>query len=446
MRRFIFFILVLVSIQAYADDYYWQGSSGQYSGTGPSPSAAAQDYFDNFVDGTVTSCALAGSQNNQPYFRCDGTYTLVYEGKEYPRNTFFYAYRRGSSCPPGATYNAQTGECESDDECADLEGISRNFSRSGNAPDAFMFIGGGSYAYDQNICVSGCSATVGDAKCTVKLDGPYTCVGSSTFTGTKCTGGPGGADPDTSSDETDETEPLPPEQTNEFKPCTYTTGPGGVQTCVSENNQSNDGSCGTFNGVMVCNPAPEKTDQKIETTIQTTTKPDGSTETTKTDTLTVNNCVGANACTTTTTTNTTTTTTSPDGQTQSVTGECTGPNCPDKNGHPDGFGEGFGGCVGSNCGDGEDEKPFQGGELGEVKSFGESIDDFMTRAGDAPIIQSIGAIAFPTGGTCGFGAASTAIGTISLDGMCENSHWLDPLYPIFLAVWCLAAVRKFMEA
>src|SRR5690606_19342080 len=125
-----------------------------------------------------------------------------------------------------------------------------NFRRAGTAPDAFMFIGGGSYAYDQNICVAGCSATVGDAKCTVKLEGPYECVGTSTFTGTKCTGGPDGADPNTDSDETDDTEPPAPDQTDDYKPCIYTTGPGGVETCISEHNQSNDGSCGTMNGQL----------------------------------------------------------------------------------------------------------------------------------------------------------------------------------------------------
>lgn len=354
--------------------------------------------------------------------------------------------RSGDSCPnPDDVYNPETGSCDEPepDECAELEGQVRNFRRAGTAPDAFMFIGGGSYAYDQNICVSNCTASVADAKCTVKVDGPYVCVGTSTFTGTSCTGGPGGADPDTTSDETDETAPPEPEEITENKPCNYITSPGGVQTCISEQNDQKDGSCGTFNGQVVCNPDPQKTDKKIETTVKTVTNPDGSTTTTKTDTLTTNNCVGANACSTSTTTSTTTTVRNGNGDVQSVTGECKGAQCPDKNGNPDGDGDGFGDCVGDDCGDGEG---FKRAELGEVATFQESAEDFMERAGNAPIMQAVTGLAFPTGGSCSFGSASTPIGTISLDGMCDNAHWLDPLYPVFLAVWGFAAIRKFMEA
>lgn len=395
---------------------------------------------------------LSVTPYSETVMRCNYEYLTTYNDGSYG-DQYYQHYRdmkrSGDSCPnpETQTYNPETGECEGPepDECADLEGISRNFRRSGIAPDAFLVIIGNSYGHEQNICVNGCSATVFDANCTISIDGPYTCVGSSTFTGTSCTGGPGGADPDTSSDETDETEPPLPEQFEENKPCNYITAGDGVQTCISEQNQQNDGSCGTFNGELICNPEPEKTDKKIETTVETKTNPDGSTTTTKTDTLTTNHCVGANACSTTTTTITTTTNRNANGNVESVTGTCTGPQCPDKNTNPDGDGDGFGDCIGPMCGE-DEEDSFEGAELGEVKEFGESVEDFMDRARNAPIMQAISGIAFPSGGSCGFGAASTKIGTISLDGMCDNSHWLDPLYPIFLAAWCFAAIRKFMEA
>lgn len=441
MRRILFLFLMLSSVGAWAEDYYW---------THPYASTQYPSAVDACIAGyPVSPFAVHGltyfaarSSDDPGRIHCDGKRL---DGSI--ATGLFAVIRRGDSCPEGTEYNPETGACDEPepDECEELEGVTRNFRRSGTAPDAFMFIGGGAYAYDQNICVAGCSASVADAKCTVKLDGPYTCVGSSTFTGTQCTGGPGGADPDTSSDETDETAPPEPERTEENKPCIYTTGPGGVQTCISEQNQQNDGSCGTFNGAVVCNPAPSKTDKTIETTVQTTTNPDGSTTTTKTDTLTNNNCVGANACTTTTTTTTTTTKRNGNGDVESVSGSCTGPQCPDKDGNPDGDGDGFGDCIGPNCGQ-EDGGEFEGAELGEVKDFGESVDDFMERAGNAPIMQAVSGIAFPSGGSCSFGAASTPIGTISLDGICNNAHWLDPLYPIFLAVWCFAAIRVFMEA
>lgn len=436
MRHLLAFLLVLSSCSVLADDSHWvrrYSGSGNY-GTEEYPSAVAACIGEWPADSprTFSHVSIKGRDGY-----CQGV------NSSGGISTVITVYRLGS-CTDG-TLNPETGECESDDECADLEGVSRNFRRSGTAPDAFMFIGGNNYAYDQNICVNGCSATVADAQCTVKIDGPYVCVGSSTYTGASCTGGPGGADPDTSSDETDETDPPPPEKTEDYKPCIYSTSPGGAQTCISENNQSNDGSCGTFNGEVVCNPNPEKTEQTIETTVETTTNPDGSTTTTKTDTLTTNHCVGANACSTTTTTITTTTNRDADGNVESVSGICTGPQCPDKNTNPDGDGDGFGDCIGPMCGEGE-EGSFEGAELGEVKEFGESVEDFMDRARNAPIMQAISGIAFPSGGSCGFGAASTKIGVISLDGMCDNSHWLDPLYPIFLAAWCFAAIRKFMEA
>lgn len=460
MRRLLFLVLMLSCTLSVASPYQWQFSRPNFfSWCGPQPTfgstktAAIDDFTTTCVGTDGAKFVFVSVVLDTPT-----EYRVQYDwirgdGSNGGRHTLV-SRLVGDHCEnPDHVLNPETGACDSTDACQDRAGQQVSLSKSGKGPDAFMYItpDGSNYAVYGSACHDSCQVSTAGHRCLVRVSGDYSCKIDGIYTGDMCVQTPGQGNNDNIDpvvDGADDLELPPPEKTEDYIPCAYEVRPDGSRGCISQNIIEEEGlSCGISNGQMVCSPStPKKDDLKIETTITETTKPDGSTETTKTDTADYVTCVGAK-CTTSTTTSTTTTSKDGNGNTTSVSGSCTGPLCADKHGDPNGQGDGLGSCIGPNCSEGGgDGDGFEGGELGEVKEFGESVEDFMERVGEAPIMQALQGLAFPSGGSCGFGAASTPIGNISLDGMCTNSHWLDPLYPIFLAVWCFAAIRVFMEA
>lgn len=288
----------------------------------------------------------------------------------------YNARRNGDSCPAGYTWNSAQAYCKPDNNCLELVGQSFPFSKSGAGADDYVAysVDGKIGAAQQSGCFNQCVASTSDQKCVFKVSGAYYCKGTAYYTGENC--GTGGTSP-IEEDQSPE-KPLEPKTESTDKPCVFSADGAGSYICSAEKSTDTEGqNCGEVNGVKKCfDKAPTKDATKTDTKVTTTTNPDGSTSTTKTDTATTTKCDGVNKCTTSTTTKTTTTNKDGSGQTTSVTGSCSGPQCPSKNGNPDADGDGFGDCVGDNCAVG-------GGQDGEGLVSGESCDAPLACAGDA---------------------------------------------------------------
>ncbi len=415
----------------YAEDYYW--TSGYHVGTKfPSAQAACQAIKNDFTNADSVTAVLTAPSNAKCRLVTNGN---IYDGIE--------VIRAGSGCTLPSVLNPSTGSCEAPepDECEAKKDQSTTFTKSGRAPDSYAIVlPQGLLGPNQSACFSSCVVSTADQKCKVNKAGQYTCQGVAYYTGQKCTTGP-------EVDFTDSPKEPEPETITKDKPCQYIEQADGTLRCDSEKSTEKEGQhCGEVNGVKKCvDTKPTKNGIDIKTEVKTETKPDGSTTTTKTDTATHTTCSGINSCTSTTTTTTTTTEKDANGKTNSISGTCTGAACPDKNTNPDGDGDGFGDCATGDCSE-SGGGPLGSPELEEVSGFGESTDDFVNRVGASPIFTAIDGISLNGSGSCSMSSATTSIGKISADSFCDNSHWLDPLYYIFLAIHALAAVRVFLSA
>ncbi|MFI8610701.1 hypothetical protein ACIGFL_20665 [Pseudomonas sp. NPDC077649] len=234
----------------------------------------------------------------------------------------------------------------------------------------------------------------------------------------------------------------------ESEPCSYYADGEGMVSCSSLDYRGVPGEstdCGSVNGEWQCITAkkPTSTGAKIDTTVQTKANPDGTTTVTKTDVRTDVNCTGVNACQSVTTKTTNVTIKDGNGNTVSSSTDCTGAKCgTGKSGDGDGDGEGT--CI-VDC-DEDEGGEVAGPELDDVPGYGESVENFVSAVEGSPIMTAISGIGVSGSGSCNMGSTSTAIGTISLDYICQNSNWLNDLYYVFLAVWALAAVRVLMSA
>lgn len=332
--------LLLVSPSANAADYYWFIGDIQ----SPSPEQTIRAYIDSQWDSTFTYVIKSKSATQWRFnvARASGGYVAIDQG----------VTRAGDSCPSDTTFNVETGMCEGEPPslCESLSGTSFPFNKSGTAGDGYVSLSadGKFGGAQQSACYSGCVANTADQKCTTRVTGAYFCQGTGYYTGAEC--GSGGTS------EVEES-PVPdypePETFLEDKPCIPVANPDGSTTCTSEKSVEKEGQhCGTFNGERICSdsqPSKNKVDIKTDTSVKTNA--DGSKTTTKTDTATVTKCNGT-SCTTTTTTTKTTTNTDSAGNNTGTTGTCKGPDCPDKNGNPDGDGDGFGDCIGGECEEG----------------------------------------------------------------------------------------------
>ena len=118
------------------------------------------------------------------------------------------------------------------------------------------------------------------------------------------------------------------------------------------------------------------------------------------------------------------------------------------NGDGDGQGDGAGGPVGGAGCEGEACK-FQApeGYGDDIPSISQSLQRLYTDIGKSPIANAVSAIKFPTGGSCPQGSVTLFNTAITFDTHCDLWGQIAPiLSAVFLAFWCLLAVRVFLSA
>lgn len=389
MRILILFFLALATQSAKAADYYFKIEAG----------------FDNYLVGNIYSsvegactAVTQAMRTKYPNFLVNQKPPVFVSGVDY-RCVVNYAQaawaayedriisnvkRYGDSCPPDTTFNQSLGICEGD-PCLLKKDQDQPVSKSGIRGDSFVHCfkttdGKTLCSHATTACFNGCAVELpmgSGFKCTYDTAGQYRCSGSGYYSGTSCSSEVPSSDPDP-----DGTDPVPMEKTSD-EPCIYGTV-NGVTSCEQRNRLDSEGIFGgegtcTGDG---CSPAKDATskEDKIKTEISSETNSNGVTTTTKKDTKTQTKCTGTDTnCTTSTTTKTTTTKTDASGNTTSTTGTCSGPQC-ESNTNPDADGDGFGDCVGDDCGEGEDASSVAGESCGvELSCEGDAIQCAILR-------------------------------------------------------------------
>jgi hypothetical protein len=451
IRTLLFIFIFMFAGNASAAVYTWTLHSSHGDPTLYSSARAACDAYEDWVIALPrykTFTQLVPNRGTDPTPMLCRIYSASTPGGNAQLSHSILIFRSGTSCPPESTgYDLYEGTCIMPEPTACEADAGRTFpySKTGTWPDAFITVqqssGGLFYGTQQTACSSGCQISVISPACKVGTDGSYTCRGEALTTGAECVAGTGtSTDPgDPTVTEGDTTLPPPaPETIVDQIPCAYglDAAVGGLK-CISSNSVEKEGTtCGIFNGVNVCTTKqPVNDTTTIETTIVDTANPDGSTTTTKTDKATVTKCVGAN-CESKESTTSTNTTKDGNGTTTSSTTTCLGEACI---GNSETGGESEGECL-------VDCDTFGTPDLDEVASFGDSVTNFTDRIAAAPLLSSISSIGLNGSGSCSFPSASTMIGEISFNSICENSGWLDPLFYVFLALWAFTAVRVLLSA
>lgn len=491
MRLIIVFLLALLfPVASFADLKWSNGNSTSplYSTWQDACSAASKQYW-----GTADPVIGFKPNSTDDFVYC------LYQRSGYPNgyyNNDLFARRRGD-CPVGSTWDSQLKRClqPNGQVCGPKSPVTGLPMIKNAADDCVSFINadkGSQCKYAQNsvrevsldvqfdsqgvphgppdASFAGCAAVPVGANpyknckqpasrqacyngvCIEMKQTTAKCLVAVQFTGATADGqfgftgnpddGVGPCDPDT-----DCTPNTPPVE-NDRQPCTYQTDAEGRQSCTSFDYKGVPGetsSCGQVNGQMVCvaKKPPTSNGVQIDTKVETKNNPNGTTTTTKTDTRTDVKCIGAGSCTTQTTKTTTVTIKDSAGNTVGSETKCEGAKCSTSEGKGDGSGTGEGECT-VDCE--EEGENLKAPELGDVPTFSESLNTFMEGVQGTPLVSAVSGIGLPSGGTCSMGSTNTAIGTISLDYICTNSNWLDPLYFVFLAIWAFAAVRVLMSA
>lgn len=237
----------------------------------------------------------------------------------------------------------------------------------------------------------------------------------------------------------------------ETKPCTYTTNADGSQVCASSTKETKPGStqCGYVGSTWTCAqdlPKAVGKDLTIATKVTTEALSDGKTKITKKDTLYETVCKGTPAaCSTKSSVSTTTTVKNGSGQTESISGSCTGPHCADSNTNPDGNGDGFGDCTGDDCGEGEGGAGVKHPELGDVPGFGEALTTFENSVANSPIPSTLKGFRAPTGGQCPQGTAEVFFGELEFSAHCQLIEEQEPLIKLISKlVWAFMALMVFL--
>lgn len=458
MRRFFLVLAFFFSATVHASNsvpYETGGWLNGLSGTYYWPSAIAACIGYTHGAAGYSGHTLKNHQLSPAMYICEVTYkNPIYPND--PPSTFNIGnvwIVAGSKCPDDTTQDPATGECRTDNPCAPLAGGKVQFSQVGKAPDSVFSITPSKMAVrtQSHGCFNGCVAEIPvQGGCKFWSSGHYKCNQTGIYTGQQCS--------DSGSDDLSST-PTPQdteaEKIDSQEPCEYVTKPDGSQECSSSTStettgDNGDKDCGEINGKTTCVQKPPKKDQlDVDTKIETKPTPDGGSETVKTDTATQTTCVGINACSTTVTTTVTTTKKDPEGKTTSESSICTGPLCASspKGGSDDKDGDGLSDCGVNGCSEFEGGGDGTGEGFGEVGGYGDSVQDFLGRLEASPIASALTAISFPTGGSCSFPSVDVEIiGRVSLDSFCDLADVLDPLFGIFLAIWCLAGVRVVMSA
>lgn len=446
LRSILFFLIFLFPSFAFSQVYYWE-TQGSGNHRGSTPQAAAQAAVSangwqsvNFCDPHSSSMWVCGITTLGAGYGFNMTVNRYGDECSDPESTYDI-YKGTCTCPTGTV--DQGGQCVAENSCTSKNGQSQAFTKAGISGDGYGTVSGGFVAGVQSACFTGCAVSTVDQKCVGRVTGAYTCRGTAYYTGQSC------ATTGISTEVQENTSQLPlptPQTINDEKPCVYSSDGSSLVCQSSVNNEKEGQFCGDVDGVKTCvDSKPTKNGIVIDTKVDTETKSDGSKVVTKTDIATKTVCKGANECSSKSTTTTTTTSIDGAGNTTGVSGSCTGEACPDKNTNPDGDGDGFGDCTDDDCGDGS-EVPFETPEFEEVDSISDTTSAFMGRVKNSPILSTVSSIGLSGQGSCSMGSTTTTIGTISASSICDNSHWLDPLYFIFLAIHALAAVRVFLSA
>jgi len=324
MRTFFFLFLLAFGNSAFAEDFYWTGSS-TYLGSTHYPSASA--VCDAYVQWYNNVNAGSRTYSYQMTFSSD---TLVQCGLHFQVSgstadnfdRYLPASRSGTSCPAGSTYNPATGACDSDNRCLLAKGASTTYyvktQLSSSPPD--------------QVDIGGCLAKFGGViTCRNTSNGFGVCTGTATITGEQTTATSPVAGTGTECSGTSCQSESPKTEKSEF-PCEYSTDPAtGVRVCTSETHFSEPGTstCQSGGGALVCveEPKSRSQDKTTNSKIEDSTNPDGSTTSKTTTTTSTSSCLGINNCTSTSSTETSTGGTNPDGSPKPSTSSCTGDGC-----------------------------------------------------------------------------------------------------------------------
>lgn len=459
MRAFFFVCFFSLSLHSFAADYYWQPSSGPNSNNRYATSDLACQAMSQAAY-TASGWTLYGlpweyvsNTFTAPNAICKYRYNSIQGVWTNWQNAAYFVRRYGDSCPVDTVLDSTSGNCVPN-PCKVKEGQSQRFQKTsatgGNYGNVATVNGKPFFSASTTACFNGCTVSTADQKCTARVNGAYVCRGTAFYTGTACATGEAAPAP---VEATTQADPAPITAKTD-QPCTYSTAPDGTKTCTSIKASETEGQqCGTVNGVQKCvAKSPSKDESKIDTTVTETSNPDGSTTTTKKDTLTKTTCsdYAPSGCKTTTTTTTSTSTKNSAGELiGSIDSSCEGPSCATDS-NPDGDGDGLGDCTGSNCGEDEEgnatNKP-TGPALADAPSYAQATQTFMTTIKSAPIYATVSGLSVPSGGSCSFGSAQTFFGAISFDDFCNIApSILNPLRYLFLAIWAWAAIRLFFTA
>lgn len=340
MRRLFLLLLVLFSLNAHAENYYWSFSGLTFDSPAAACSYAASQAWGG-VGAVLKSVTVSGVV---------ATCKIRWEAQAV--NDTQYAYRFGDSCPPKATYNPITGACElpKEDPCLSSAG-----QTIGNRVTMGVISDTGNTISHQDppgsVCQNNCQyAWNGSHAAKIyrfidgtdnSIYGDYLYVGN----GVSCsaTDTPPAPQPITS------TSPI----RNKDASCTASVvdpqGGGVSSQCTATDEYRDPGalSCGQMNGQWLCtvgNPSPKAVKKTVTVDTNTVTNPDGSKTTTKSTVTVIKDCSGLKGCRDTTTGKIETTGTNADGSpgSSSTTGSCTGPGCGTGSGSGDSDGDGEG--------------------------------------------------------------------------------------------------------
>ena len=505
--RYLFLSFALLfSLSSNAEDYYWKQNTSSVKH--PSALAAAQYVVDqrklsspSQTNHRIGSTRWQGAAQFQ--------FCILYSTSptNHENNCWNSVYRYGNGCPVDSVYNTTTGSCDSaaldgsvcSDEsvppprvnqggvCVSLNSSlpqtqCKYYAGTGGVRQFWMYeTSGGPPKAEVMQNKDGCEVSTAEgfkpeSDCKyfpptpavpyfsegvlvpgVSQPGAYKCKASTVLTGNYTPPATGSGQKPSDTICADPGSPACTlkdlEKKKEQKPCTYTTDSQGNQVCVSSKFEASEGKtkCGFVGSEFKCSEDLNKAVGEgisIATKVETKPQPDGKTKVTKTDVQTATSCKGI-ICTTKTTTTTTTTIKDGTGVTESVSGTCTGDNCPDKNGNPDGDGDGFGDCTGDDCGE-VSGQALQTPELQDVDGYQETTQKFYGRAKSSPLLSAVSDINAPTAGVApnfqsdpiqALGGARADFGIIGQ--LVPN---IDFLALVMKAVWCFIAVVVFLLA
>lgn len=335
--RFICVLLLFFTGFTFAENYAWYANS-QF--TGPSYS----DPLQGCIESHAAITDLTGwfiSKKTETMFACGA----MRNGQGLSAGA---VYRKGDSCPSGATLDPLTGECKKPDLCKAREGEvfhgSVNTLPDDYAPDVFSNEGCEAVFTGKTICkilvsnndIGNCNGPAKFTGNTLEADGPLESEGK-----------------DCSKVDCSKDDPQP-ESSND--PCVPTPTATGT-TCTSETNEENPSTvnCDYSSGAPECIEDPKGSSKNTKTTTTTTSvaNVDGSTTTTTAHATTTTTCSGVGNCQSGNSVSTSTGGKNPDGSTKPTTTTCTGYGCGTSGGGTPGGTPGGGTTPGGGNGDGD---------------------------------------------------------------------------------------------